>query len=371
MAPLAHAKTHVLVNPVPNAAQLRSQRDFRYPPRRPHLHQKHNPECTGNLPGSMVFRALREVGRQVRDAAVDGIRQQQQQRHQQQQQISSQWQAHSQQQFQHGFTPGFHAASPSPSQLWPLLILPSKAPTSLFSALLDAIFTLSLPADTSNRLELLTPTRVAAVYDELGYPMSDNLPFLLHRQAQASGDGNPKPHVNEAMKMAWRIFGLEYTEASAPDGTLVPGLTRKGFKDMMVRDALIYPIGQAAAWNGMIAKHRGALTAMGIMLPSTAMGPEAFMPQGVGPTGDAEAQARYKERRDRWTAEYKTQFGSVCQPAGFAVGPGGNMGGMDVGMAMQMQNWKHRMTMDAMTPGYRVDNGYGGYNYVYTGGLNW
>jgi len=39
-------------------------------------------------------------------------------------------------------------------------------------------------------------------------------------------------------------------------------------------------------------------------------------------------------------------------------------------MAMQIQTFKHNMTMYAMTPGYRVPNGWGGCNYHYTGGLH-
>ena len=91
------------------------------------------------------------------------------------------------------------------------------------------------------------------------------------------------------------------------------------------------------------------------------------MPPGVAPTGDMQVQMRYKERRERWVTEYKMRFGG----GGGSGAANMDQGMMDIGMAMRMENWKHRMTMDAMTPGYRVTNGSGGYDYVYTGGLNW
>jgi hypothetical protein len=58
-------------------------------------------------------------------------------------------------------------------------------------------------------------------------------------------------------------------------------------------------------------------------------------------------------------------------PLGQQQGFGMGGGGVDWGMAMQMQTFKHDMTMSALTPGYREPNGWGGYDYHYTGGLNW
>ncbi|GAB1312331.1 hypothetical protein MFIFM68171_02541 [Madurella fahalii] len=306
----------------------------------------------------MVFRALREVGRQVRTSITESI-----QHHQQQQYLLQQ-----QQLFQpstmtpsHGHPYYFTPPQPLSSQ-WPLLINPNQTPTPLFAALLDAIFTLSLPSDSSNTVDMLTPTRLAAVYDELGYPQADNLPFLLFRHAQSCGNVNPHLRANEGMQMAWRLFQLDFVTAN--NGT--PGLTRRGFRELMVRDGLIYPIGQAKAWSTVVEKHRGKLGGMmpmGMAVPTGEIPAEAFMPTGVPATGDAEVQRVYKERQGRWIGEYNARFGGQ----GMGVEMDGGFCGGNWEIAKQMQDFKHQMTMDAMTPGYRLPNG----NVVWTGGLNW
>ena len=313
----------------------------------------------------MVFRALCEVTRQARASIVESF---QRHHHQQQQSLEQQ---RLQRQSMNNYVPSL-----SPAQR-PLLILPNKTPSPFFTALLDAIFTLALPVDNSTTADLLTPTHLAAVYDELGYQQSDNLPYLLHCHAQRCCDADPRSRVNEGMQMAWRIFELEYGMGTTTAGVAVPGLTRRGFRDMMVRDGLIYPLGQAKAWFGMIEKHRGRLVSMGLTIPVGVIGPEAFMQGGIGVSGDGETKREYRERQQRWVEEYNQRFygeriaggvGGGMVGQGQGIGPGM---GTDWRMAMQMQQWKHNMTMDAMTPGYRVENGYGGYSYVYTGGFNW
>jgi hypothetical protein len=170
--------------------------------------------------------------------------------------------------------------------------------------MLDAIFDLARSADTNTTSqELLTPTRVATVYKELGYSPQDNLPVLLFQAAQNSGDNT---RVNEGMKMAWQIFELEYTTTTGN----VPGLTKQGFRDMMVRDALIYPPGQAMAYNALLGKHRGQITryAKGEMFPAGDIATECFMPTGVPESGDVETQRVYRERQGVWGREYSARF---------------------------------------------------------------
>ncbi|KAK4116050.1 hypothetical protein N656DRAFT_765081 [Canariomyces notabilis] len=133
---------------------------------------------------SVMFRALREVGRAVRNTVAEGIHQyeQQQQQHQRQQ-----YNTFPQGGYYNNTTlvPYRGQIPQPPPSSWPLLIEPDKTtPTFLFSRLLDAIFALAQSADTNTASqELLTPTRLAAVYDELGYPPEDNLAFLLFRDA--------------------------------------------------------------------------------------------------------------------------------------------------------------------------------------------
>jgi hypothetical protein len=238
-------------------------------------------------------------------------------------------------------------------------VLPDKVtPSPLFALLLDDIFTLALAADTSNAVDILTPTRLAAVYDELGYPQQDNLPFLLLRHAEQSGESNPHARVNEGMQMAWRVFELEYGTATTTTGAVVPGLTRRGFQAMMVRDGLMDPHRQAKGLSALIARHRGGMSAQRGQLPEVPIGAESLTPPGNPTTGDAETQRVYRERQTAWVEAYKSRFGAQGVQ-------------MDMEMARMMQTFKHNMTMDAMTPGYRVPNGMGGYTYHYTGGLDW
>ncbi|KAK5992596.1 hypothetical protein PT974_06010 [Cladobotryum mycophilum] len=324
----------------------------------------------------MVFRKLVVgIGRQVRNSIVNGVQQHQEQQQQQQHQQYSNMNNNTHQNM-YGPPPQLGRAAPNSTPAsWGLLILPDKVtPSPLFARLIDAIFTLALGADTSNNADILTPTRLAAVYDELGYPQQDNLPFLLHRQAQNLGGGDPHKTVNEGMEMAWRLFELEYTTIINTSGLTVPGLTREGFRAMMVRDGLIYPPGQASAHSALLARHRGTLlTTQGAAFPAVPIGAESLMPPGVPATGDAETQRVYKERQAAWTKEYASRFGGqgMGTEMGMGMGMAPDMNGGGWQMAMQMQNFKHNMTMDAMTPGYRVPNGMGGYTYHYTGGLNW
>ncbi|KAL8365326.1 hypothetical protein RB595_004231 [Gaeumannomyces hyphopodioides] len=333
----------------------------------------------------MVFKTLREIGRQVRDSVAEGVQQYQQQQmelaRQQNLQNGPQMLGPSYNQpLPYHHLPSHYQTFPShvdpvlnPSlrfgpaagqTSWGLLILPDKTtPSAHFVRLLDAIFALALHADNSCTADILTPTRLAAVYDELGYAHDDNLPFLLFRHAQQCGDGSPHARVNAGMEMAWRIFGLEYTAATI---TTAPGLTRQGFRTMMVRDGLIYPVGQAKAHSALLARYRDRLSAQGVAaFPAGPLETESLMPPGVPATGDAETQNVYKERQAVWAREYRCRFGGGQGELG--VG----MGAADVATAMQMATFRHNMTMDAMTPGYRVPDGRGGYNYHYTGGLNW
>jgi hypothetical protein len=330
----------------------------------------------------MVFRTLREVGRQVRTSITESIQQQQQQQqrdflqHQQRDLFQTPTMGPSP---SHPYYVGpappptqpqqyyYYPPQQPPSPQWPLLINPDQAPTPLFAALLDANFTLSLSADSSSntQADILTPTRLAAIYDELGYPQADNLPYLLFRHGQTCGDGNPHLRVNEGMQMAWRLFQLDFVLANADNGTPTPGLTRRGFRELMVRDGLIYPIGQAKAWSAFVEKHReklgGMLEPLGMAIPAGEIPTESFMPRGVPATGDTEVQRVYRERRGRWVAEYRARFGGQ-EMMGLNNGDGSSWG-----MAFQMENFRHQMTMDALTPGYRLPNG----NVVWTGGLSW
>jgi hypothetical protein len=255
-----------------------------------------------------MFRALRHVGQAARDRVAGGGNQYQQ----------PQWQA---QQYDNALLPGgdyhdntdpseYYHDDPYPQQrqdpplAWPLLINADKTPTPLFARMLDAIFDLARSADTNTTSqELLTPTRVATVYKELGYSPQDNLPALLFQAAQNSGD---KTRVNEGMKMAWQIFELEYTTTTGN----VPGLTKQGFRDMMVRDALIYPPGQAMAYNALLGKHKVQITryAKGEMFPAGDIATECFMPTGVPESGDVETQRVYRERQGVWGREYSARF---------------------------------------------------------------
>jgi hypothetical protein len=329
----------------------------------------------------IMFRVLRDIGNAVRDTIAEGVDQHQRHRQQQQHHQEQQQHYHQQQRQQYNAVPpgGYYnnmnpypyydqtaqrcqqLPGPTPPS-WPLLVNPDKiTPTPVFARLLDAIFDLAQSADTNTASrDLLTPARLAAVYDELGYPPEDNLPLLLFRDAQNSGDNT---RVGEGIQMAWRVFGLEYTTVGN-----VPGLTREGFKDLMVRDAIIFPPGQARAYNSLLVKHRESLSVRGGVFPAGEIGMGCFMPAGVPATGDEETQRVFKERQGVWGREYRLRFPRT-QQASMVSRQMETAGGW--GLAMQLENFKHDMTMDALTPGYAVPNGWGGYSYHYTGGLNW
>ncbi|KAK4116049.1 hypothetical protein N656DRAFT_774240 [Canariomyces notabilis] len=156
--------------------------------------------------------------------------------------------------------------------------------------------------------------------------------------------------LNEGIQMAWRIFGLEYTTTTQN----TPGLTRKGFRDLMVRNAIMYPPGQARAYDMLLAKHRARLVALGAMLPAGEIAMECFMPAGIPATGDGETQRVYREQQANWVWEYKARF-TIAHMGCLAGGAREPAGGW--GLAMQLENFKHNMTMDALGPGYREPNG--------------
>lgn len=167
------------------------------------------------------------------------------------------------------------------------------------------------------------------------------------------------------MQMAWQVFGLGHTTVAG-----VVGLTRKGFIDMMVRNGLIYPAGQANAYSGLLTRRRGGLEmAAGVGFPIVPIGSESFMPGlDVPMTGHVATQTLYKQREAAWVEEYRRVFGvqDMNLIGGGEQGGGMMMGGGGWQMAMWLENFRHNMTMDALTPGYRVgDRAY------YTGGLNW
>ncbi|KAK3363142.1 hypothetical protein B0T25DRAFT_526424 [Lasiosphaeria hispida] len=314
----------------------------------------------------IMFRTIREVSRVLRDSIADSIGHYQQ--HQRQQSAGT---------YNHGYNPnmssysGYSPIAPlnDGPTAWDLLILSDKVtPSPLFVHLLDAIFNLALAADTSNTADVLTPTRLTAVYEELGYLQEDDLPFLLLRHAHQSGESSdPHARVNDGMRMAWRIFELEHITVTTARGA-APGLTRQGFRTMMVRDGLIYPPGQANAYSNFLDRHQDRLSAQGLVLPPVGIGAESFMPPGVPLAGDADTQRLFKQRQGAWVAEYKTRFGGQdYQGAGMAavMEPGG------WALAMQLQTFKHDTTMQALAPGYSASNGRGGYDYHHTGGLNW
>ncbi|KAK0730898.1 hypothetical protein B0H67DRAFT_563234 [Lasiosphaeris hirsuta] len=314
-----------------------------------------------------LFRTIREASRVLRDSIADGV-EQYQQRHRQQSGNAYNPSYGPNMSSYVGYSP-IEPPDAGPAS-WGLLILSDKTtPSTLFVYLLDAIFNLALPSDTSNTADVLTPTRLTAVYEELGYLQEDNLPFLLFRHAHQSGESNdPHARVNEGMRMAWRIFELEHTTVATARGA-VPGLTRQGFRTMMVRDGLIYPPGQANAYSNFLDRHRGKLLAQGVAIPPAEMDAESLMPPGVPLAGDVDTQRLYKQRQGAWVAEYRSCFGGqdYHQEAGMAAGvePGG------WALAMQLQTFKHNMTMDALTQGYSAPNGRGSYDYHYTGGLSW
>ena len=136
-------------------------------------------------------------------------------------------------------------------------------------------------------------------------------------------------------------------------------MTRQGFHTMMVRDAVIYPHGQAVAYNALLRKHRGRLCALaGCEFPAGEIGDECFTPEGMLVTGDIETKRDYKERQELWAREYRARFPPVQCREG--VGVPGNLQDSAEGwaLAMQLQTFKNDMTMDSLTPGYGVPNGW-------------
>ncbi|KAH6687742.1 hypothetical protein F5X68DRAFT_231291 [Plectosphaerella plurivora] len=301
----------------------------------------------------MVFNTLRGVCNSVAESL-------------QQQRLQQQYQQQLYQ--QHQYTN--YQTSPPGQSSWGLLILPDKiTPSPLFARLLDALYDLALAADTRITTDILTPTCLAAIYEELGYPEADNLPLLLLRRGQQAGDAQPHDRVNAGMRMAWRIFNLEHTTVTTAPGS-IPGLTRAGFRALMVRDALICPPGQATAHSALLARRVAELSSRsgGVPFPPCPITADSFMPPGVPMSGDAGTQTRYREQQAQWVAEYTQTYG-VPGPAQMQQQMNDSAEGW--AMARQMQAFKHNMTMDAMSAGYRVPNGSGGYTYYSTGGLNW
>lgn len=193
-----------------------------------------------------------------------------------------------------------------------MLIMDDKVtPTAVFNDLLNTIFDIVLPSDPTNTAELLTPTRLAAVYDVLDYPLYLNLPFLLYRDGKRSRDDNPHFRVRTHMATFWRDLRLESGIVTSTNENIpTPGLTRKGFISMMVRDAVMYPVDRAHQYTAMMGRYRHRLEERGRLFPRAKIHARFFTPPGVPPTGDANLLMEFVHIQQVWESNYMSGTGS-------------------------------------------------------------
>jgi len=192
---------------------------------------------------------------------------------------------------------------------WGTLIKADKATaTPLFASLLNTMFDLVLPSDPTNSAELMTPTRLAAIYDALELPLCHNLPYLLYRAGNRLGDTDPHFRAAKGMAILWYRLGYEFGETPTTMKLMVAGLTRNGFIEMMVRDAVMHPTDRSSRFTVMIERNRSRLEGQGMTFPKTPIHPRCFMPRGVPHTGDAALLMEHNAIQYKWEVHIKDKW---------------------------------------------------------------
>ncbi|KAH7129777.1 hypothetical protein B0J13DRAFT_644713 [Dactylonectria estremocensis] len=225
---------------------------------------------------------------------------------------------------------------------WGNLINPDKTASRQFVLLIDAIFAFANKALEPRNTGILEPTKAASVFEAMNYADSNNIPKSFYRFAVQNNYPDPLKFQADAMAMNWRIFQIPHHTDNA--NTL--GLTREGFRAIVLRDALLDPIVQWKRLNSFLAANHQRL----INPETLSQFPLSTIPEGSMPdTGDPETIRVFREREAIMSAEL-LQYQQTL---------------------MNAQNWKHQATMDGLTPGYFTPNAWGGYQFHATGGMNW
>ncbi|KAM5386907.1 hypothetical protein ACJZ2D_000200 [Fusarium nematophilum] len=225
---------------------------------------------------------------------------------------------------------------------WGRLINPDKSPSPLFTRLIDAIFNFGDASIAPQQTGVLEPEKAAKLYEWMAYADSNNYAKSFLNFAVQNNFPSPQARQSEAMAIVWRVFELEYTTTS----TGTPALTREGFRAAMLMDSLVDPVIQLKRFNFVLGNNHGTLIdpATGAPFPTSTIPADA-----LPAAGDQETQRVQAQKMAAVSAEYLEY---------------------QKGM-MAAQNFKHQMTMDGLTAGYWVPNPYGGYQFQYTGGMNW
>jgi hypothetical protein len=222
------------------------------------------------------------------------------------------------------------------------LINSDKTASPLFNRFFDAIFNLGDATIAPQNTGAIEPAKAAVLFEAMAYAASNNTAKSFLQFATENRFPNPQATQNEATTMAWRVFGIPHT--TTPSG--ISGLTREGFRAVVLRDTLMDPVVQLRRLNFFLTQNYARL----IDPETRSTFPNAPIPPSALPTaGDPEVQRAYQQREAIMSAEF-LQYQKTL-------------------MAVQINT--HNATMDGLTPGYAVPNGLGGYNYHYTGGMNW
>ncbi|KAH7161845.1 hypothetical protein EDB81DRAFT_925626 [Dactylonectria macrodidyma] len=225
---------------------------------------------------------------------------------------------------------------------WGNLINPDKTASRQFVLLMDAIFNFADTALEPRNTGILEPTKAASLFEAMNYADSNNIPKGFYRFAVQNNYPDPLKFQADAMAIHWRIFQIPHHT----DNAHTLGLTREGFRAIILRDALLDPIIQWKRLNTFLAANHQRL----INPETLSQFPLSTIPEGSLPVaGDPDTIRVFREREAIMSAEL-LQYQQTL---------------------MSAQNWKHQVTMDGLTPGYFTPNAWGGYQFHATGGMNW
>ncbi|KAF7551750.1 hypothetical protein G7Z17_g4802 [Cylindrodendrum hubeiense] len=225
---------------------------------------------------------------------------------------------------------------------WGNLINPDRTASRQFVLLLDAIFHLADTTLEPRNTGILEPPKAATLFEAMNYSDSNNIPKSFYQFAVQNHYPDPLKLQADAMAMNWRIFQIPYHTNNAN----VVGLTREGFRAIILRDALVDPVVQWKRLDTFLSTNHSRLVNPETRLPF----PASTIPEGSLPTtGDPETMRICREREKQMSAEF-LQYQQALMGA---------------------QNWKHQATMDGLTAGYFTPNAWGSYQFHATRGMNW
>ncbi|KAJ0414512.1 hypothetical protein BJY00DRAFT_305567 [Aspergillus carlsbadensis] len=216
-----------------------------------------------------------------------------------------------------------HAFDTPTQQSWGPLFTASKQPTTLFTRLLDAIFTyFTNTAPTEPRG--LDPIKFASALTALFYADNSNLSRRYYIFATENHMPAPEQFAYQALAIYYRTHHIQHIMNGA-----TPVLTREGFQLMVLRDTLGDPETQHRRFNAFLAAHgRDLVDPMtGQRFPAVGIPREAF-PREM----DSGTWAREEQMTKAFNEELAVYLEELKRVA----------------------DWRHDVTMASMSPGVWV-----------------